>query len=213
MVYYHVLNSLGNGVTCISSLVSCRRSLKLYCPCGRCVGKRLRRRLNSCHTTYHDCTECTTIDSSIHATRVSSGLDGCATRFRISQLGVRGLRLDTELGGRQLVVTLTINKLMLLLLLLVACLCVHALSVGHGLRTTHETIRGVDRIGDSFVRRVARRVHAPLGSVINFSALLTRRGLSSIRGHRCIRRIRNGGACLLDLVRGVLGVTSVSSQI
>lgn len=199
-------------LACLSSLRSCRGSVNTYCPSGLFCGTRYLRGIKHFGRTYGMCTSCSRIGSSMHSTRLSSGLDGCAVRFSISGLGVRGLRLDTRIDGGELVTMLAKKYYVLILLLVLACCCIHALTVGGGLSTTGGTMVGTDHVGDSFVRRVARRVHAPLGSVIKFSSLVTTKKVDRRRRGRCTRRVRVDGACLLSLIDGIVSVTSVSSR-
>lgn len=80
-----------------------------------------------------------------------------------------------------------------------------------GLVSTGRGTRRTSRLGDTFLTGVDRRVHAPLGTVINFSKLLIR--ARSIRRHgRCVNVIRRGGRLLLRLVSSVLSLSGVRTN-
>lgn len=71
--------------------------------------------------------------------------------------------------------------------------------------------RAVSHLGDTFLTGVDRRVHAPLGTVINFSNLLI--SARSVRRHyRCVGVMRRGGSLLLRLVSSVLSLSGVRTN-
>lgn len=79
---------------------------------------------------------------------------------------------------------------------------------------THGVTRGT-RLGRSFLTGVDRRVHAPLGTVIKFSALLTSPSSASVaprRGRRCVSAVGHGDRLLLGLVGSVLRLSHVRSK-
>lgn len=76
---------------------------------------------------------------------------------------------------------------------------------------THSETRVTNHLGDTFLTGVDRRVHAPLGTVINFSSLLIRTR-SVRRQGRCIGVIHGGGRLLLRLVASVLSLSGVRTN-
>lgn len=79
---------------------------------------------------------------------------------------------------------------------------------------TGRVTRGT-RLGRSFLGGVDRRVHAPLGTVINFAGVLTNRSTSRVsqrRGRDVLRVVGLGGRLLLGLVGSVLRVSRLSSN-
>lgn len=76
---------------------------------------------------------------------------------------------------------------------------------------THRGTRGTSHSGSIFLTGVDRRVHAPLGTVIKFSRLLTSTSASR-RGARFLRVIRDGGRVLRRLVTSVLSLSGVRTK-
>lgn len=69
------------------------------------------------------------------------------------------------------------------------------------------------RLGRSFLGGVDRRVHAPLGTVINFSSVLTGRPrFSSRRQRRFISVVGAGAGLLLGLINSILRLSHVRSN-
>lgn len=66
-------------------------------------------------------------------------------------------------------------------------------------------------LGSTFVTGVDRRVHAPLGTVINFSNLLTSTS-SSARGGVCLSVMTRGGSHLLRVIASMLSLSGVRSN-
>lgn len=79
-------------------------------------------------------------------------------------------------------------------------------------RGRHRGTRRLSHLGSTFLTGVDRRVQAPLGTVINFSALLISAS-SPRRGGRFIRVVRGGGRLLLRLVSSILSLTGVRSNV
>lgn len=72
--------------------------------------------------------------------------------------------------------------------------------------------RASSQLGSTFLTGVDRRVHAPLGTVMNFSQVVTR-DASRRRQLNCCRVIRSGGRHLLRLVGRVLSLSGVRSNV
>lgn len=80
------------------------------------------------------------------------------------------------------------------------------------LSSTHHLTRGT-RLGRSFLTGVDRRVHAPLGTVINFTGVLTVSSrLRRSSGVRCVSAVGQGDRLLLGLVGSVLRLSHVRSK-
>lgn len=72
-------------------------------------------------------------------------------------------------------------------------------------------MRRSGQLGSTFLTGVDRRVHAPLGTVMKFSGLLTRAGPSR-RAGRFYRVVRAGGRLLLRLIGSVLSLSGVRTK-
>lgn len=72
--------------------------------------------------------------------------------------------------------------------------------------TGSETRRS-GHLGDTFLTGVDRRVQAPLGSVINFSSMLTMNNDARRRRRSCCRVVGAGSSLLLHLVGSVLSLS------
>lgn len=78
------------------------------------------------------------------------------------------------------------------------------------LRHVGRITRRSGRLGGTFVTGVARRVHAPLGTVMNFAAVLTRVSGLSERAHvTFLGRVGSGGSSLLRLIGSLLSCSGV----
>lgn len=77
--------------------------------------------------------------------------------------------------------------------------------------TTQVGTRRTSLVGSSFLTGVDRRVHAPLGTVMNFSGLVVRTS-GRYRGHRCTSVIRRGSAILLGLFGSVLSLSTLRTN-
>lgn len=121
-----------------------------------------------------------------------------------------GLPIDffRRCGGRVLVAII----LLLIIIDTMNC-CVRVL--GETRRQVGRTrlgTRRTGRLGSTFLTGVDRRVHAPLGTVINFSGLLSVMR-SGRRVLRCTNVVRAGARLLLRLVGSVLSVSGVRSKV
>lgn len=79
------------------------------------------------------------------------------------------------------------------------------------LLSTGSHTRRSGQLGSTFLTGVDRRVHAPLGTVVNFSGVLTTTRRRR-RGRRCVGVVRDGGALLLRLVDSVLSLSGVRTN-
>lgn len=80
-----------------------------------------------------------------------------------------------------------------------------------GLRRTGRGTRLTSGVGSGCLTSVDRRVHAPLGTVANFSRLVTFTS-SSRRHERCCRVVGAGGLLLVRLVGSVLSLSGVRTS-
>lgn len=80
------------------------------------------------------------------------------------------------------------------------------------LATTGRGTRRTGQLGSTLVTGVGRRVHAPLGTVMNFTSLLS---VVSSRGRRrrCVKLVRDGARRLLQLVGSIVSLSGVRSNI
>lgn len=88
---------------------------------------------------------------------------------------------------------------------------VASLGVAGRLVHLHGGTRRTGQLGDTFLTGVDRRVQAPLGTVINFSGLVTVTRRPS-RVNRCIGVVRAGGRLLLRLIGSVLSLSGVRTK-
>lgn len=85
---------------------------------------------------------------------------------------------------------------------------------GRRLRTRRRTTRITDRTGDRFLTVVDRRLQAPLGSVLNLSAILDRRIVNSLGSGRlrCLSYVHRDNRRLLTLVDSVLSLSGMRTK-
>lgn len=76
---------------------------------------------------------------------------------------------------------------------------------------THVGTRRTSGLGSSFLTGVDRRVHAPLGTVMNFSGLVVR-SVGGRRRLRCTRLMRGGSNLLLGLFGSVLSLSTLRTN-
>lgn len=76
---------------------------------------------------------------------------------------------------------------------------------------TGEGTRRTSHVGSIFLTGVDRRVHAPLGTVINFTRVVTL-ARTRRRGRRCVNVVQGGDGILLRLVGSVLSLSHVRSN-
>lgn len=88
------------------------------------------------------------------------------------------------------------------------------LALARGFRRLRRTGRGTritGRTGDSFLTGVDRRLHAPLGTVLNFARLLTHRPSLAPR-RTSLRLVQSDNRRLLSLVGSILSLTGVRTK-
>lgn len=97
--------------------------------------------------------------------------------------------------------------------------CFEAGHLGSSLRQSRMSLhrtgshtRRSGQLGDTFLTGVDRRVHAPLGTVINFSSILATRKDSSRSEGKCSRVVGSGSSLLLQLVGSVLSLSQLSTS-
>lgn len=114
------------------------------------------------------------------------------------------------------------NKVLLIVtvicvVLRLVCVCCHRDRQGERIRLQlvrrGRQTRRTGGVGSTFLTGVDRRVHAPLGTVINFAGLLRSRGrLASRRGSLFHGAVGGGDGLLLGLVGSVLRLSHVRSK-
>lgn len=115
-------------------------------------------------------------------------------------------------GGVVADVLMKAVTLMALFILLTVLLGERQRGIGlsaRGLTASQVGTRGTVHTGDIFLSGVDRRVHAPLGTLSNFSSLLARRKLSSRAHHRYGRIVRRGSRLLLGLVGSIVSLSDL----
>lgn len=221
------VQSFRGTTSCGSSIVCCfhRNSFRFSLARGVILalgsGVSYLSDLRECGSTCRTCGRCSMLLSSTHAQDVRGGIRSLRVGGRISRLIIRGGTLRVSLRGDQdrlclfltlLVLSVYFKVFVFFHLKGVGSLCGRLRRSGQLIVVTDRGTRRDRQVGGTFVGGVYRRIHAPLGTVGNFTRLVADSNVDPRRGGRFDGVVCAGYRGVASVVGSILMVTRLSDD-